>query len=83
MPHSPTPWTAGSDEDSHIVFDAELNLVCDVSLDGGDVETEEANALLIAAAPDLLEALRGVLRVADRNTVEFDAARAAIAKATA
>lgn len=33
------------------------------------------------AAPDLLAALEGVLRVADRKTVEFDAARAAIAKA--
>lgn len=42
-----------------------------------------ANAKLIAAAPDLLAALRGVLAVADRKTVEFDAARAAIAKATA
>ena len=40
-----------------------------------------ATARLIAAAPDLLEALKGVLRVADRKTVEFDAARAAIAKA--
>lgn len=37
---------------------------------------------LIEAAPDLLAALRGVLRVADRKTDEFDAARAAIAKAT-
>jgi hypothetical protein len=43
---------------------------------------QDANARLIAAAPDLLEALRGVVRVADRATVEFDAARAAIAKAT-
>lgn len=42
---------------------------------------EHANACLIAAAPDLLEALKGVLRVADRATDEFDAARAAIAKA--
>lgn len=41
----------------------------------------EADAHLIAAAPDLLAALRGVLRVADRQTIEFDAARAAIAKA--
>lgn len=40
-----------------------------------------ANARLIAAAPELLEALQGVLRVADRKTDEFDAARAAIAKA--
>lgn len=36
---------------------------------------------LIAAAPELLEALQAVVRVADRATVEFDAARAAIAKA--
>lgn len=41
----------------------------------------EANARLIAAAPELLEALQGVLRVADRKTDEFDAAHAAIAKA--
>ena len=40
-----------------------------------------ANARLIAAAPELLEALQGVLRVADRKTDEFDAAHAAIAKA--
>lgn len=43
----------------------------------------EANARLIAAAPDLLKALIGVVAVADRATVEFDRARAAIAKATA
>lgn len=33
------------------------------------------------AAPDLLEALQAVVRVADRDTEEFDMARAAIAKA--
>lgn len=41
----------------------------------------EANAHLIAAAPDLLEALKGVMAIADRKTDEFDLARAAIAKA--
>lgn len=41
----------------------------------------EANAALIAAAPDLLAALIGVVRIADRKTDEFDAAHAAIAKA--
>ena len=40
-----------------------------------------ANARLCAAAPDLLEALKAVVKVADRKTVEFDLARAAIAKA--
>lgn len=33
------------------------------------------------AAPDMLAALEGVVRVADRKTDEFDAARAAIRKA--
>lgn len=40
-----------------------------------------ANAHLIAAAPELLEALQAVVRVADRQTDEFDMARAAIEKA--
>ncbi len=39
------------------------------------------DAALIAAAPRMYDALLGVLRVADRATVEFDAARAAIAQA--
>ena len=53
--------------------------ICALGLTNG--ASLEANACLIAAAPDLLEALIGVLRVADRKTDEFDAARAAIAKA--
>jgi hypothetical protein len=61
-----------------------------------DSDSEEANARLIAAAPELLEALVGLMRVmpvlpADAKTVrgieqQYDAAhraaRAAIAKAT-
>lgn len=47
----------------------------------GGTDTMLANANLIAAAPDLLAALEGVLRVSDRQTAEYDAARAAIAKA--
>lgn len=37
---------------------------------------------LMQAAPDLLQALKAVVSVADRATVEFDMARAAISKAT-
>lgn len=40
-----------------------------------------ANGHLIAAAPDLYAALKAVISVADRKTVEFDMAHAAIAKA--
>ena len=50
--------------------------------DGCPYGTSEGNARLILAAPELLEALQAVVRVADRATVEFDMARAAIAKAT-
>jgi hypothetical protein len=48
---------------------------------GNSAKEARKRARLMAAAPDLLNALKGVLRVADRQTVEFDAARAAIAKA--
>lgn len=50
----------------------------------GDVcrAQKRADAQLMSAAPDLLEALKAVVAVADRKTVEFDKAHAAIAKAT-
>lgn len=51
---------------------------CEVS---GSRFGRENRGRLIAAAPELLEALKGVLMVADRATDEFDAARSAIAKA--
>jgi hypothetical protein len=42
----------------------------------------EADARLIAAAPDLLNALKVLADVAERKGIPCDAARAAIAKAT-
>ena len=47
-----------------------------------DVETEIANARLIAAAPDLLEALEFVIRGVPDTWEGVQKARAAIAKAT-
>lgn len=89
--HTPGPWTfTGAAEArakdginlNQICFgDKSRNRVCTVAGHGVSKEENDANARLIAAAPELLEALEGVLRVADRKTVEFDAARAAIAKA--
>jgi hypothetical protein len=52
-----------------------------ITVEGTSAGEADANARLVAAAPELLAALKGVLRVADRKTDEFDAARAAIAKA--
>ena len=87
--HTPAPWqiewNAAQSGDGHYITDsndmAELSRIAAVLFhDDADGETR-ANARLIAAAPDLLAALIGVVKVADRATVEFDAARAAIAKA--
>lgn len=54
---------------------------CSRSGYGISMEQELANARLIAAAPELLAALKAVMSVADSATVEFDSARVAIAKA--
>lgn len=51
------------------------------NVDGYYACQSEADAHLISAAHELRDALIGVLRVADRATDEFDAARAALAKA--
>lgn len=42
----------------------------------------EANAKLMAAAPDLLEALKEVVRISDRKHIAWDKAKEAIFKAT-
>lgn len=44
-------------------------------------EEAEANARLIAAAPEMLEALEGILAITDRDHAAWNKARAAIAKA--
>ena len=84
--HTPGPWSnKGRNQVPGLPHSAVVatTLIARVySTHFGDDAQEEANADLIAAAPDLLAALIGVVKVADRATVEFDAARAAIAKAT-
>lgn len=47
-----------------------------------DFEETEANAKLIAAAPELLEALIEVIRISDRKHDVWDKAKQAIKKAT-
>jgi len=88
MTHTPGPWTTKA---VHGLPDEEFTAVI-----GGDVEicilppSGEANARLIAAAPDLLEALKSVLETITKNqfatkyltTAQKQKARAAIALAT-
>jgi hypothetical protein len=92
--HTPGPWSYGQ------VGDDCFTLFFDDSGDGcGDGEVyisdaaddnSEANARLIAAAPDMLEALEGLLKNAPRPksirkdfsyTLYLEAAKTAIAKA--
>jgi hypothetical protein len=97
--HTPGPWTATPSDPAEGVecFWISVNQqyppplrgfrVRDIaSVHGARTEEEIANAALIAAAPDLLAALRAMLAVAERRkTSTFrtiaDTARAAIAKA--
>jgi hypothetical protein len=50
----------------------------EVGIGHGRKESVETIEALAIHNRELLEALKGVIRVADRNTVEFDAARAAV-----
>lgn len=78
------PWSAHDDEESmatSVVMNDFGDILCVVGTYMTSTEEDYANANLIAAAPDLLEALQAVVRVADRQTDEFDMARAAISKA--
>lgn len=84
--HTPGPWEikAFDDGTQHYITPVASNgsgWVGDRYMRvGGCIDIHDAR--LMAAAPELLAALQGVLRVADRTTDEFDAARAAIAMAT-
>lgn len=57
--HSPGPWHIEPDENDQIIVDASGENVGEAY--GNSDSTNVANARLIAAAPELLEALEGLL----------------------
>jgi len=83
--HTPGPWRAFKTVfDQHAVeaFNSdEKETECLCRVDGWGSEIDIANARLIAAAPELLEALKAVVAISDRKHDAWDAAEAAIAKA--
>lgn len=83
---TPGPWHV----DGLAVFCANGSLVAEAHEDYFTfTEVDQANARLIAAAPDLLKALQAIVELDDGDVpamwpfqADFEAARAAIAKAT-
>lgn len=75
--HTPGPWE-WSAEGARIVSAQTGVVVAKLAFDAPE---SVANAHLMKAAPDMYSALKAVISVADRKTVEFDLAHAAIAKA--
>ena len=76
MAHTPAPWIVEQILDRFNVYIAAQECVCIAR------DCTKADARLIAASPDLLAALQGVLRLVNWDMDEFVAARAAIAAAT-
>jgi len=74
-------WNVHADDEIEDIFPGSGAVTA--ALDGWRAAQTGSNYGALFEAPELLAALKAVVRVADRNTVEFDAARAAIAKAEA
>jgi hypothetical protein len=82
--HTPGPWTAKSEE-----FEEIWSMVVGKETMIAEVFSRkpEADARLIAAAPELLEALEGIIEIGKRDMSNekydgyFESARAAITKA--
>ena len=77
MSHTPGPWTAAADKTLEGLNVYAINgpgvcgWVADVNRAAWQ-KSSEANAKLIAAAPDLLEALQGLLNVVQRTPAAQD-----------
>jgi hypothetical protein len=91
MEHTPGPWEYEKpDENGNAVVGVELENEADgfsiAVVCSGSPDQTLADAALIAAAPELLDALRSIVntcnvRIDDPRIKYFDEARAAIAKA--
>lgn len=84
--HTPAPWSINewTQASSDIAIGATgTPLIARVPLRDVSINEQEANARLIAAAPELLEALKVLVENGGIGSEDmFDDARAAIAKAT-
>lgn len=90
MNHTPGPWrvAAGIVDNPRLIVEDDIgNPVCAMSLRGvyGDTVKMTANAALIAAAPEMLEALEAMVEMVEMNGLgkryALDLAASAIRKA--
>jgi hypothetical protein len=79
MKYTAGPWTIAAGP-TYCAIRTDARVIADMRLVG--LHYNKADATLIAAAPDLLNALKVLADVAERKGIPCDAARAAIAKAT-
>ncbi len=81
MSHTPGKWRVVNRVDVQAEAQGCLAYISTAGARGRTLEEAEANANLIAAAPDLLAALEEVVAISDRKHNAWDKAHAAIAKA--
>lgn len=85
--HTPGPWEWWTSNSWRRLRHSDRGVSTDVIMptvhpDGHpDLIVSDGDAALLAAAPDLLAALKSVVAIADRKTDEFDRARDAIDRA--
>ena len=80
--HTPGPWIHDADATGAVVYQGNSGTIANIPM---DLRAFRANARLIAAAPELLVALRGLVATLEGMALHpshYAAARAAIATAT-
>lgn len=72
MQHTPGPWKIGPRIHAEMfasIFGADGQLIVNLGDGGNGIERQTANARLIAAAPELLEALKGITKMCNELAV--------------
>jgi len=90
MKHTPGTWSYKERPIKHFGFyiqqngfkESQRSFIGEVGGGTQSLEEIKSNAKLVAAAPDLLEALLEVVRISDRKHDAWDKAKKAIEKAT-
>jgi hypothetical protein len=82
MKHTPAPWEVSTDRGQHAVISGKRVMAYTGAVGALDNEESIANAALIAAAPELLDALQELLKETGINGTYATKALAAIRKAT-